>query len=153
MLPRTSPNHYLTGMTAMNIPTEEGGYGDWHFHEAFFGRNNLKPTMFLAGKDKSWDTYFIFGDYGVYNCAHILQKYGLEISGNENVYAADHFRAFLDLLYHSIKTNQFPHHLSVESWFDSIREKNIIFEKIMEMKKYLSSEEWQMIQSWIKTQR
>lgn len=69
-LPQTSRTRYLTGMTAVNIPSPEGS-GDWHFHDAFFGYADFPQRYFVAGVDLM-DTSPIFADAGVFDCKPIM---------------------------------------------------------------------------------
>ena len=51
IFPKTTPRRYLTGMTALNIPSPEGT-GDWHFHAEFFGLPPERPPHYkLSGID------------------------------------------------------------------------------------------------------
>ena len=103
MIPETSLRHYITGITALNIPLPEEGYGDWHFIEAFYGRGQRTPKIFVAGDKEEWNTHAIFGDFGIYECAEKLKKLGVEIPVGKKVYVAGHYRAVLDMLYRCVK--------------------------------------------------
>ncbi|WP_419600808.1 hypothetical protein [Thiolapillus sp.] len=49
-VPETSKEHYLTGITALNIPSDEGT-GDWHFHNTFYETGDFVPKKCIAGID------------------------------------------------------------------------------------------------------
>ncbi|MFT3742287.1 MAG: hypothetical protein QM752_06435 [Gammaproteobacteria bacterium] len=149
MLPHTTPKHYITGMTALNIPELEGSYGDWHFQEAFIGRRNLKPKIFLAGEGETWNTNPILADFGIYECSDILRQCGIEIPLNEKVYAANHYRAIIDMLYKSVKQKNYPYHLDLDSWTDNPKQKTLLTKLIRSLKPYVSSDEWQILKKWL----
>lgn len=150
-LPKTSKRHYITGMTALNIPLPEEGYGDWHFIEAFYGRGSRSPKMFLAGEGEEWSTQSIFGEFGIYECSEKLKKMGIVVPSGQKVYVAGHYRAVLDMLYRSVKRGRYPHHLDIEHWFDNEEQKKALAGKVKEMKGHLTPNEWSIIEQWLKT--
>ena len=150
-LPETSPRHYITGITALNVPLPEEGYGNWHFTEAFYGRGERAPKIFVAGDKEEWNTHAIFGDFGIYECAEKLKKLGVEVPAGQKVYVAGHYRAVLDMLYRCVKKEQFPHHLTIDAWFDSEEQKQVLLAKVKQMKNHLSSKEWHRVEEWLKT--
>ena len=60
-LPATSQRHYLTGKTALNIPSPEGT-GDWHFVETFKGFAGRPPGNFAVAGIDLYDTRQWLGD-------------------------------------------------------------------------------------------
>src|SRR4051812_23600347 len=106
-MPVTTPKHYITGMTALNIPDPQSKGGDWHFHEAFYGRGTLPPKIFLAGEGEEWNTNTVLADFGIHECSAVLRRLGLDISQSQRVYAANHLRAILDMLYRCIKRKNY----------------------------------------------
>ena len=151
MLPHTTPQHYITGKTALNIPSKEGT-GDWHFQESFYGRGNLKPKISLAGEGEPLDTNPILADFGIYECSSTLREWGLPISDEEKVYAANHYRAMLDMLYRCAKKNIYPHHLDIDEWFNTPEEISFLLEAINRMEAKLPNTERQVIEKWIAQQ-
>ncbi|NNM60018.1 MAG: hypothetical protein HKM04_09420 [Legionellales bacterium] len=153
MLPKTSPQHYLTGMTALNIPCPDEGYGDWHFYEAFFGRGDIQPKIFVAGKGEKWNTLPLFGDFGIYECSHILREHGVPLAENEKVYAAGHYRAALDMLYDCLLDNQYPYHIDLADWFDNQTQINRVLEKAeAELIPVLNTEQQEILKEWMSKQ-
>ncbi len=130
MLPKTSPQHYLTGMTALNIPCPDEGYGDWHFYEAFFGRGDIQPKVFVAGEDTELNTLPLFGDFGIHECGEILREKGVPLPANEKVFAAGHYRAVLDMLYRCLSQEHYPYHIDIDEWFDTSEQRLELIKKI-----------------------
>ncbi len=145
----THQGRYLTGMTALNIPSEES-HGDWHFREAFFGRGSKKPKIFIAGAGERWNTNAILGSFGVYECSDILRKLGVNIPLDEEVYAANHYRAILDMIYLSIKNQQIPNYIEIDRWFDTGWQKEKLFQHIQKLESHLSKPEQELLEQWLK---
>jgi len=152
MLPHTTPNHYITGMTALNIPSPEGRQGDWHFHESFYGRNGQEPTIFIAGEGELWNTNAILANFGIYECSDTLRRLGLEIPLTEKVYTANHCRAMLDMLYRLVKEHTYPYHLEIDEWIDDLEEKTRLVDAIKHLKSSLEQDEWKILQKWLTKQ-
>jgi hypothetical protein len=59
LIPETTETEYLTGITALNIPTEEGDFSDWHFIDTFLrgkvrfriAGKNIADTILIAFQD------------------------------------------------------------------------------------------------------
>ena len=152
VLPKTTLTCYLTGMTALNIPAPEGTTGDWHFEESFFGRNGRAPKIFVAGEGAELNTNFIWGAWGVYDCSSILRAKGFAIAAEEKVYAANHCRAILDLLYTALKNLEYPHHIAVDDWLDIAAEKKRLYDILPMLNGFLKEDEKIILNSWIEVQ-
>lgn len=113
--PITSQTHYLTGQAALNVPSEDGHFADWHFTEVFLSGHGKLP---IAGQDFP-DTSHLLGSYGVRECAGVLRRYGLAITAEQKVYAANHVRAALDLLIAGILKGQVPSHITLGDTIDA----------------------------------
>lgn len=114
-LPTTSPEHYLTGQAALNVPSDDGDFADWHFTATFLsGRGRFA----IAGKN-FLDTTNLLGNYGISERAEVLRKHGVPIPENEKVYAANHVRAVLDLVLSALAKGQVPSHITVADTIDS----------------------------------
>lgn len=150
VLPKTTPSCYLTGMSALNIPAPEGTTGDWHFEESFWGRGNIIPKIFVAGEGRALNTNPIWGTLGIYDCSHILRAKGIAIAADEKVYAANHCRAVLDMLYNAIKSKEYPYHIIVDDWLDIDSERKRLFEKIPLLNGFLKEDEKIILNSWTK---
>src|SRR4051794_10608739 len=117
-IPATSPTRYLTGACALNIPAPEQTTGDWHFQNVFF-ISPLPPQIAGEGEDTLVNTNPIFGAYGIHECSEVLKKLGLSLPENAPVYAANHYRAILDLLISSARAERPADYLAQpEDWLD-----------------------------------
>jgi hypothetical protein len=103
-----SEKRYISGMAALNLPAPEGTSGDWHFLNLFY-RKRRENVDFIAGENGVVDTNPIFDKYGIYFCGKALKKLGLKSSGH--AYAANHFRAILDMLYEKLRRGGYPRYL------------------------------------------
>lgn len=113
-IPFTTPTQYLTGVAALNIPYEDNTFADWHFCAVFL----IGDGCFrVVGKDFP-DTSHLLGTYGIRECAGVLRRYGRPVAEGEKVYAANHVRALLDMVIHSIEKGKMPHHVTVEDMLD-----------------------------------
>lgn len=151
-IPKTSLEHYITGITALNIPLPAEGNGDWHFHEAFYGRGNRASKIFVAGEGEEWNTNPIFGNFGIYACEKILVELGLPVPNEEHIYAAGHYRAVLDMLYSCIRNGNYPFHIDLDQWFETSEQKAFLLEKAEEMTSVLNSKEKDILKKWILSQ-
>jgi hypothetical protein len=92
-----SPDSYLTGMLALNIPSPDGALtGDWHKGDAIMTADASSLDVFRAGGERFPDTSSFFGSDGIYDYAPTLRKRGFEPTGP--VFMANHFRAIVDLV-------------------------------------------------------
>lgn len=154
VIPQTTPTHYITGKPALNLQAPEGTSGDWHFFAVFYDVENTGETLplTLAGEGEFINTNQIFGQYGIYECSAIMREAGLYISDEITaVYAANHLRAILDLIYRSL----IKHHEVIaldgatEDWLDTEEQKAEVLHKAIEMIPYLSPAESSELQRWI----
>jgi hypothetical protein len=135
-IPDTSETAYITGATALNIPTEEGDFSDWHFTETFLrGKAHLR----IAGQDSA-DTSPILGNYGIRECSNLLRRYGVDIPEEKKVYSADFVRALLDLVYTNILENRIPEHLRVDEVLDDESQQASFFKKLQELKSHVQNQ-------------
>lgn len=132
--PITSQAHYLTGQAALNVPSEAGDFADWHFTEVFLSGRGKLP---IAGQDFP-DTSPWLGSYGVRECAQVLRRYGLSIAANQQVFAANHVRAALDLVIAAISKGQLPSHITLDDTLDSAHERQDFDEQLRFLKQRLT---------------
>lgn len=135
-LPDTTETEYFTGITALNIPTEDGDFSDWHFTEIFL----LENTRFRIACQNLADTTPILGSYGIRECSNLLRRYGVNIPEKQKVYSANFIRALLDLVYTNILENRMPEHLQVEEILDDELQKEIFLKKLQELKKHIQNQ-------------
>ena len=101
-IPPTDPEHYITGLYALNVQAPEGTSGDWH--DVFHWQEDYdNPPRVTLGGSAEVDTTPIYGGWGVYEGKDRLQAMGLAVPSEvREVYLANHTRAILDLLYRSL---------------------------------------------------
>ena len=117
--PQTSKSAYLTGHTALNIPSDEGT-GDWHILDSLSNVERFR----VAGKN-CISTNDVFGTEGIFNCAKIMKKYGANIPSNvTTVYAANHYRAMADLIWDAVKRKiRWMDSFIADDWFPAPEDK------------------------------
>jgi hypothetical protein len=144
---------YISGKAALNLPAPEGTSGDWHFFGYFY---SSKPgyTVYIAGDGESVNTNHIYGDYGVYNCSDGLKKHGPACSGKVP-YAANHFRATLDLLYDFLMCDIYPRQaqFASEDFLDTAEEKELLLAKAASMFPFLAPHHQALLQQWLEKER
>lgn len=99
MIPPTSVQFYLSGITALNVPCPDGTDGDWHFHSVF---NPSDPRLEFAGKGRGVlvNTNPFLGPKGIHECSSVLRDRGVTVEGQ--VFAASHARAVVDKVVHLV---------------------------------------------------
>lgn len=113
-IPETTQEAYITGTSALNVPTEDGHFADWHFTETF-----LTPgTRFrVAGKNYP-STADVFGKFGIRECGEILRDYGVPLEPGKAVYVANYVRALLDLVYNLTREHKSPDFLKLDDFLE-----------------------------------
>lgn len=153
--PDLSIARYISGFAALNLPSPEGTSGDWHFCNLFYREEAkyVKTVSFIAGEHGEVDTSNIYGAYGLYVCEGALRKRGLQFQGVP--YAANHFRAILDILYLYLKTNREPTPIkgATEDFLDTERQQREVFEQAEKMRPALSSEQAAILDDWLHYER
>ena len=154
IIPQTSPCHYITDKPALNIPAPEDTTGDWHFDNMFFNvTGDGKPLkLLLAGDGEALNTNPIYGDYGIHECSAALIKRGITLpDGMTQVWAANHFRAVLDMAYESLTLHGEIMRLTgaSEDYFDTEEQKKELLTKALEMLPFLTKDQGEALQAWI----
>jgi hypothetical protein len=149
----TSKENYITSIAALNIPSLEGT-GDWHFSACFRQRENIKPSQHIAGID-TLSTYNQLGGYGIYDCFDVLKKYGASpLPEKMTVYAANHYRAVTDMVYHLVQNGQdIIKTVILDDWFPEPSEKEAVYQLLDKMRPELTAEKWGRIEEWKKLTR
>jgi len=151
-IPRTSSKTYITGMYALNVPAPEGTSGDWH--DVFFWREGIdEPCVVdLAGDGMDWNTNSIFGNYGIYEGKDRLLRKGLTVSDDiAEVYLANHFRAILDLLWHSLRKYEVVLNLTgaTDDWLDTPEQKELLLSKALLLSGVFTGRAKRSLDAWI----
>ena len=128
-IPTTSPEVYLTGIAALNIPAPEGSGGDWH-RTAVFG--NPKFRLPVAGDvlEAIVNTNPILGAYGIHECSASLRIFGIPIPAGQQVYCANHIRAIVDLVIHAAETRQPTNLLQAGDYLDTDEQFKLLREAV-----------------------
>jgi len=143
----TTEDNYITSLSALNIPCEEEGTGDWHFRNHYFPNENGMPAQILAGKDhlstKEW-----LGNEGIYDCYSILKEWGVDVKPRK-IYAANHYRAVVDMVFHYLKSGaNIKKTISLNDWLPEAHEKQRIYQLLDRLKPAFSEDEWLIIEEW-----
>lgn len=144
-------DRYISGKAALNLPAPEETSGDWHFINTFY--TDRPKEVFIAGRNGKVDTNAVWGNFGVYPCKQALARRNLQ--GGEHAYAANHFRAILDLLYESLQKNRFPGYLqgASEEYLDTPEQKSLLLEKARILFPFLSSKQRELLDRWLKAEQ
>jgi hypothetical protein len=113
-LPATTEQHYLTGTSAMAIPSNGTDFVDWHFVDSFI---NGRAQFRIAGVNFP-DTTPVLALSGVRECSDVLRRAGLPLEKTKRFYAADRDRALLDLLLFNLASHRRPDHLRLQDFFE-----------------------------------
>lgn len=143
-IPTTSPDRYITGFDALNIPLNDGTSADWHFIATFI--ESSRPAR-LAGVDYP-STAGMFGAFGVRECGESLRTAGRpDVAGP--VWAADFVRAVLDLVYRSAVVDRVrPDHVPAGDLLDRPADRGALAAKLAELKSQVSDHSRKLIEEW-----
>jgi hypothetical protein len=148
LFPVTTPARYLTGLTALNIPSPEGT-GDWHFAETFEGFAGRAPGPFRVAGENAADTRRWLGNAGIIDARERLEPYRLELPPGP-IYAADHYRAIADMVLSAVLYDQpFEDAISLDDWLPEQHEKGRFQELMETAKAMLTVEQWNRIVGWM----
>lgn len=150
--PETSPRRYVTGMAALNIPSPENTGGDWHFWGTFQSPS-FPNNIGFAGEGLEWNTNALFGDYGIHECSDILRSRGVFVPEGVHIFSANHYRAILDMLYHSVAKGQVPRYLAIDDWLDTEEQKRVLFCLLDHFLHRFLPDQQRLIASWIALQK
>lgn len=128
MLPATSKDCYLSGMAALNLPSDKGT-GDWHKIETFFRPHQTRSRSFLVGEGCEVDTRPYLADIGVFECSAILDKLRIPYPNGE-MYAANHARAIVDLVLAAVLSGGAPDFVTLDDWMPRDEDKQEVYEMI-----------------------
>lgn len=143
----TAPDRYLSGMAALNIPSDEGT-GDWHMIETFFSPRQRFSRLFITGAGCHDDTTSYLADMGVYDCSAILNAYGIPHPGG-SVYAATHARAIADMVLVTILDGRSPSFIPLDDWMPSDIDKQAVFDLLEVAAGRMDEEDKKRVLVWI----
>lgn len=148
IIPPTTPFRYLSGMAALNIPSDSGT-GDWHMVETFFRPRQTLSRLFLAGDGCPDDTTPLLSDVGVYECSHILDRYQIPHPDGA-VFAATHARAIADMVLVTVADGGSPAFIKLDDWMPEVEDKRAVFELLDAAISQLKTIAREKIAAWVK---
>ena len=147
-LPATTPEHYLTGTSAMTIPDGEAAFVNWHFVDTFLdGRASFR----IAGRNFP-DTSALLGTAGVRECAAVLRGSGVPLPAGSTFYAANRDRAFLDLLLGNLQQGRRPDHLRIDDYSDADTDAEPLRAEIQRLRGRLEAAQIRLLDEWLAQQ-
>ena len=148
-LPATTPEHYLTGTSAMTIPDGEAAFVNWHFVDTFLdGRASFR----IAGRNFP-DTSSLLGSSGIRECAAILRGSGVPLPAGSTFYAANRNRAFLDLLLGNLQQGRRPDHLRIDDYSDADTDAEPLWAEIQRLRGRLEeAAQIRLLDEWLAQQ-
>lgn len=146
-IPATSKSRYLSGLSALNLPSL-AGTGDWHMTETFFIPRKKRSLSFICGDGCAVNTNDIFSDAGIYDCTEILDKLRIR---HESIiaYAASHARAIVDLLVGAIVRCQRTDHVVLEDWMPGKENSKEVHDLLSMTAGHLTTEQDKALQNWL----
>jgi hypothetical protein len=147
-LPQTTPQNYLTGTSALNIPTDDGDFADWHFDETFL----CAGTRFRVAGLNYPSTAEWLGAMGVRECSGILRDRGVNLPVGQAFFAASYPHAVLDLVLNETKKHAAPSYVDAENLL-SPSDLQIVFEHIERVRPLISdTRQLSLIDQWTQAQ-
>jgi len=147
-IPQTSPTRYISGIVALNIPSERGT-GDWHETSIFFTSRVRMPRSFIIERGQPFDPSDFLGSVGIYDAAAALDSMGVKHPEGP-VYAASHARAIADLVIASVLRGEMLDHVGLDDWMPRGEDKAEVFELLKPVLGMLSSKNHvEVLRRWI----
>jgi len=148
-LPATTPEHYLTGTSAMTIPDGEAAFVNWHFVDTFLeGRASFR----IAGRNFP-DTSPLLGSTGVRECSAILRQSGVTLPPGRMFYAANRDRALLDMILGNLRQGRRPDHLRLTDFSDTEADAEHLRTEIRLLRDRLEvADQAQLLDEWLMQQ-
>jgi hypothetical protein len=131
LIPPTTRETYLTGQVALNIPAPEGTCGDWHAL-ALFNRNTDLSRFRGGGAGMFVNTNPLFGDTGIHECSTWFLDRNHPVTGP--VYAANHYRAIIDIIIDCWKNGITPASVSFNDYITEEHHQKQFWEMIANKK-------------------
>lgn len=144
MIPATTQTTYISGISALNIPSRDGT-GDWHTHAALVMEGKRKLPLLLVGDNQDFSSNDVFGLAGIEDRTDDCDRYGIPHESSP-VYAANHIRAIADMVIFYLGKGFDISALPLEDWLNTKAEKLSLFEMLQCASKLSFFEE---VQEWI----
>lgn len=146
-IPKTTPKRYVSGIVALNIPSETGT-GDWHFDLAFRKHDGPRPLPFMVGEGQGYDTTVLLGDAGVFECSAILDRIGVPHEPGP-VYAANHARAIADMVLGSVMRGNTALPVTLDDWMPRTEDKAAVLRLLQIAESRLDSNQRARVNVWV----
>jgi excisionase family DNA binding protein len=148
LIPETTLQRYLSGMAALNLPSEKGT-GDWHLIETFLKPKRKRSRLFIAGVGCEGDTTPLLGDRGIFECSSLLDRLKIPHPPGP-AYAADHARAIADLVLVAILEGGSPDFVRLDDWMPGDDDKQTVFDLLNHAIPQLTIDRQEKISTWMK---
>lgn len=155
-IPITSPENYITGITALNIISEEGT-GDWHSIETFYESFGREPApLLIAGIHTASSTQWL-GEGDLFDSTTYFKERGVQSSANQPIWTANHYRAITDMVINLTKHEASLHlarYLQFDEWFGLLTEKQRAYNLLKKInnKGGFNEVDWKNIEMWIENE-
>jgi hypothetical protein len=156
VIPRTTPQTYITGHDALNIHGDDDSHGEWH--DVFWHPIGVRrpPPVSLGGQG-CFDTNPVYGTWGVREARASVVGMGLFVAPDiTEVYVANHTRAILDLLFCEIKSYGHPTSTIQSSWdwLDTAEQRDTLLMQAHKLAALLqTTPDVRQLEEWISRER
>ncbi|MAY42513.1 MULTISPECIES: MarR family winged helix-turn-helix transcriptional regulator [unclassified Neptuniibacter] len=144
-IPYTTKRRYLTGLAALNLPSDEGT-GDWHFIETFKGSHGRSPGPFFVAGDNYVDTYSVFGSEGIEDQTKNLEEAG--VISHKKIFAANHYRAMADMIFQRLYDGNGIDSYVADDWFPEGESKRKLAVMLDKLEPVLRKEQMKDLRVW-----
>lgn len=145
-IPETSPDRYLGGMAALNLPTGIGT-GDWHQVQTFFRPHRRLSRSFISGVGCQTDTTDLLGRAGIIDCTQVVESSRIPHHG-ARVFAATHARAVADLVLAAVRRGLSPDFVVLDDYMPRPDDKREVFDLLQIAAAKLSANDRQQVNVW-----
>jgi hypothetical protein len=145
-IPETSPQRYIGGMAALNLPSPEGT-GDWHMEQTFFREREHRSRSFISGVGCPTDTTHVLGQAGIYDCTAVLAELGIPHEGTV-AYAANHARAIVDLVLGAVLRSESPEFVVMDDWMPRACDKRAVLDLLTSATQSLTPAQKGKVLAW-----
>lgn len=145
-IPETSPDRYLGGMAALNLPTAVGT-GDWHQVQTFFRPRRRLSRSFISGVGCQTDTTDLLGRAGIVDCTQVVERLRIPHQG-ARVFAATHARAVADLVLAAVRRGESPDFVDLDDYMPRPDDKREVFDLLQMAAAKLSANARQQVNAW-----
>lgn len=145
-IPETTPDRYLGGMAALNLPTA-AGTGDWHQVQTFFRPRRRLSRSFISGVGCQTDTTDLLGRAGIVDCTQVVERLRIPHQG-ARVFAATHARAVADLVLAAVLRGESPDFVDLDDYMPRPDDKREVFDLLQMAAAKLSADARQQVNAW-----